>query len=251
MLFTKSGSTLTTEKKIDQILLSLTHSDHLSKNNSGYQMIEQLGPIYLRYLVDIRKKYLMNYEFNTSCLVESQIFFAHYQSLIHKLRVGLIVFISCLVENPLAVSPSRGILVIGPIGIERSYLFKYLATNSYVPFITVYLNKFLNNKLKCFLIDDIDIDDSDDIDASDAIDCDLDTELELLIMMNALTMNMMLEIDRFYITLQFELAKAMSPCIIWILNIHDLDVNEVNYLSLGLLMNYLFKDCERCSKIKI
>ena len=40
-------------------------------------------------------------------------------------------------------------------------------------------------------------------------------------MMNALTMDMMSEIDRFYITLQFELAKAMSPCIIWIPNIHD------------------------------
>ena len=40
-------STLTTEKRIDQILLSLTNSDRLSKNNSGYQMIEQPGTIYL------------------------------------------------------------------------------------------------------------------------------------------------------------------------------------------------------------
>ncbi|MBA0837942.1 hypothetical protein Goarm_010049 [Gossypium armourianum] len=47
----------------------------------------------------------------------------------------------------------------------------------------VFLNKFLDNKLKGFLIDDIDIDDSDNIDASDAIDRDLDTELELLTMM--------------------------------------------------------------------
>ncbi|MBA0705758.1 hypothetical protein Golax_017919, partial [Gossypium laxum] len=47
----------------------------------------------------------------------------------------------------LALSPSRGILVIGSIGIGRSYLFKYLATNSYIPFITVFLNKFLDNKL--------------------------------------------------------------------------------------------------------
>ncbi|KAH9705562.1 hypothetical protein KPL70_011929 [Citrus sinensis] len=66
-------------------------------------------------------------------------------------------------------------------------------------------------------------------------------------MMNALTIDMMSEIGRFYITLQFELAKAMSPCIIWIPNIHDLDVNESNYLSLGLLVNYLSRDCERCS----
>ena len=85
--------------------------------------------------------------------------------------------------------------MIGSIGTGRSYLVKYLATNSYVPFIMVFLNKFLDNKPKGFLFDDINIDDSDDIDASDDIDRDLDTELELLTMMNALTMDMMPEID--------------------------------------------------------
>nr|ATL60551.1 Ycf2 [Hymenodictyon parvifolium] len=245
-------STLTTEKGIDQILLSLTHSDHLSKNDSGYQMIEQPGAIYLRYLVDIHKKYLMNYEFNTSCLAERRIFLAHYQTITYsQTSCGANSFHFPSHGKPfslrLALSPSRGILVIGSIGSGRSYLVKYLATNSYVPFITVFLNKFLDNKPKGFLIDDINIDDSDDIDASDDIDRDLDTELELLTMMNALTMDMMPEIDRFYITLQFELAKAMSPCIIWIPNIHDLDVDESNYLSLGLLVNHLSRDCERGS----
>jgi hypothetical protein len=68
--------------------------------------------------------------------------------------------------------------VIGSIGTGRSYLVKYLATNSYIPFIIVFLNKFLDNKPKCFLIDDRDdIDDSDDIDVHDNIDHDLDTEL--------------------------------------------------------------------------
>nr|QHN59951.1 hypothetical chloroplast RF2 [Neolamarckia macrophylla]QHN59967.1 hypothetical chloroplast RF2 [Neolamarckia macrophylla] len=245
-------STLTTEEGIDQILLSLTHSDHLSKNDSGYQMIEQPGAIYLRYLVDIHKKYLMNYEFNTSCLAERRIFLAHYQTITYsQTSCGANSFHFPSHGKPfslrLALSPSRGILVIGSIGSGRSYLVKYLATNSYVPFITVFLNKFLDNKPKGFLIDDINIDDSDDIDASDDIDRDLDTELELLTMMNALTMDMMPEIDRFYITLQFELAKAMSPCIIWIPNIHDLDVDESNYLSLGLLVNHLSRDCERGS----
>ncbi|MBA0550643.1 hypothetical protein Golob_021577, partial [Gossypium lobatum] len=110
-----------------------------------------------------------------------------------------------------------------------------------------FLNKFLDNKVKGFLINDIDIDDSDDIDASDVIDHDLDADLELLTMMNALNIDMVSKIDRFYITLQFKLEKTMSHCIIWIPNIHDLDVNEVNYLSLSLLVNYLSKDCERCS----
>nr|YP_010729814.1 hypothetical chloroplast RF2 [Sassafras randaiense]WEF73435.1 hypothetical chloroplast RF2 [Sassafras randaiense]WEF73515.1 hypothetical chloroplast RF2 [Sassafras randaiense]WEF73595.1 hypothetical chloroplast RF2 [Sassafras randaiense]WEF73675.1 hypothetical chloroplast RF2 [Sassafras randaiense]WEF73835.1 hypothetical chloroplast RF2 [Sassafras randaiense] len=245
-------STLTTEKRIDQILLSLTHSDRLSKNDSGYQMIEQPGSIYLRYLVDIHKKYLMHYEFNRSCLAERRIFLAHYQTITYSQT-------SCGANSShfpshgkpfslrLALSPSRGILVIGSIGTGRSYLVKYLATNSYVPFITVFPNKFLDDKPKGYLIDDIDIDDSDDIDIDDSDDIDDDLDTELLTMTNVLTMYMTPKIDRFDTTLQLELAKAMSPCIIWIPNIHDLYVNESNYLSLGLLVNYLSRDSERCS----
>nr|ANO45209.1 hypothetical chloroplast protein RF21 [Drymophila moorei] len=248
-------STLTTEKRIDQILLSLTHSDHLSKNDSGYQMIEQPGSIYLRYLVDIHKKYLMNYEFNRSCLAERRIFLAHYQTITYsQTSCGANSFHFPSHGKPfslrLALSPSRGILVIGSIGTGRSYLVKYLATNSYVPFITVFPNKFLDDKSKDYLIDDIDLDGSDDVDIDDSDDMDDDLDTELLTMTNVLTMYMMMpKIDRFEfdITLQFELAKAMSPCIIWIPNIHDLYVNESNYLSLGLLENYLSGDCERCS----
>nr|YP_010830748.1 hypothetical protein RF2 [Potamogeton distinctus]YP_010830766.1 hypothetical protein RF2 [Potamogeton distinctus]YP_010830920.1 hypothetical protein RF2 [Potamogeton wrightii]YP_010830938.1 hypothetical protein RF2 [Potamogeton wrightii]WFF50638.1 hypothetical protein RF2 [Potamogeton distinctus]WFF50656.1 hypothetical protein RF2 [Potamogeton distinctus]WFF50896.1 hypothetical protein RF2 [Potamogeton wrightii]WFF50914.1 hypothetical protein RF2 [Potamogeton wrightii] len=240
-------SALTTEKRIEKILWSLTHSDHLSKNDSGYQMIEQPGSIYLRYLVDIHQKYLMNYEFNRSCLAERRIFLAHYQTIAYsQTSCGATSFHFPSQGKPfslrLSLSLSRGILVIGSIETGRSYLVKYLATNSYVPSITVFPNKFLDDKPKGF-IDDIDIDDSDDIDIDDSDDThindDLDTEL--------LTMYMTPKIDRFDITPQFELAKAMSPCIIWIPNIHDLYVNESNYLSLGLLVNYLSRDCERCS----
>ncbi|KAH7554429.1 hypothetical protein JRO89_XS12G0205800 [Xanthoceras sorbifolium] len=197
-------------------------------------------------------------------LNERWIFLAHYQTITYsQTSCGANCFHFPSHGKPfslrLALSPSRGILVIGSIGTGRSYLVKYLATNSYVPFIKVFLNKFLDTKPKGFLIDDIDMDASGDIDASDDInasgnidasddiDRDLDTELELLTMMNALTIDIISKIGRFYITLQFELAKAMSPCIIWIPNIHDLDVNESNYLSLGLLVNYLSRDCERCS----
>jgi hypothetical protein len=74
-------STLTTEKRMDPILWSLTHSDHLSKNDSGYQMIEQPGSIYLRY---IHQKYLMNYEFHRSCLAERRILIAHYQTITYS-----------------------------------------------------------------------------------------------------------------------------------------------------------------------
>nr|YP_009988060.1 hypothetical protein RF2 [Medicago edgeworthii]QNM38298.1 hypothetical protein RF2 [Medicago edgeworthii] len=263
-------STLTTEKRIDQILLSLTNSDRLSKNNSGYQMIEQPGTIYLRNLIDIHKKYLLNYEFNTSCLAERRIFLAHYQT----------IETPCGANFPshgkpfslrLALSPPRGILVIGSIGTGRSYLVKYLATNSYVPFITVSLNKFLDNYPKGFDINDLFDDEDDDLfddregtiysllprneDScynldrydSDYLDRNYDTHLEFLSMQDPIPEDIIPEIDRFFLTLQFELAKAMSPCIIWIPNIHDLNGNESNDLSLALLVNSLSMDSEKSS----
>ncbi|KAL2942425.1 Protein Ycf2 [Bienertia sinuspersici] len=70
-----------------------------------------------------------------------------------------------LIRKRKGPTPSRGILVLGSIGIGQTYLIKYLATKSYVPFITVFLNKFLDNNCKGSLIG-----------ASDDIDCDLDTD---------------------------------------------------------------------------
>nr|AGW04709.1 hypothetical chloroplast protein [Matelea biflora] len=256
-------STLTTEGGIDQILWSLTHSDHLSKNDSGYQMIEQPGAIYLRYLVDIHKKYLLNYEFNTSCLAERRIFLAQYQTLTYsQTSCGTNSFHLPSHGKPfslrLALPPSRGILVIGSVGSGRSYLVKYLATNSYVPFITLFMNKLSYNKPNDSLLDRLeklemeleDIDVSDDIAIAASDDCDLDRELERLTKTRRDAppdIVLLYKMPLFYLNLQFELAKAMSPCIIWIPNIHDLDVKEVNSLSLGLLVNHLSRDCERCS----
>nr|YP_010154279.1 hypothetical protein RF2 [Corydalis saxicola]YP_010154306.1 hypothetical protein RF2 [Corydalis saxicola]QQW52112.1 hypothetical protein RF2 [Corydalis saxicola]QQW52139.1 hypothetical protein RF2 [Corydalis saxicola] len=271
-------STLTTEKRMDQMLLSLTHSDGLSKNDSSYQMVEQLGSIYLRYVVDIHQKDLMNYEFNRSCLAERRIFLAHFQTITYsQTSCGATRFHFPSHGKPfslrLALSPSRGILVIGSIGTGRSYLVKSLATNSYVPFITVVPNKFLDDipyeidpydsdaadlysdysdysdSDDSYAIDesdDIDIDESDDSDSDDDLDID---DIELL---NELTTDRdRLLLDRFSIPLTFELAKAMSPCILWIPNIHDLSVRASNDLSLGLLVNSLSRDCERCSTSNI
>nr|YP_010565824.1 hypothetical protein RF2 [Medicago turbinata]UZC30456.1 hypothetical protein RF2 [Medicago turbinata] len=270
-------STLTTEKRIDQILWSLTNSDRLSKNNSGYQMIEQPGTIYLRNLIDIHKKNLLNYEFNTSCLAERRIFLAHYQTITYsETPCGTNGFHFPSHGKPfslrLAISPPKGILVIGSIGTGRSYLVKYLATNSYVPFITVSVNKFLDTSPKGFDINDLfDEDDEDyglfderegtiysllprkkesyslDRYDTDYLDRNYDSHLEFLSMDYPIPEDIIPDIDRFFLTLQFELAKAMSPCIIWIPNIHDLDGNESNDLSLGLLVNALSKDSEKSS----
>ncbi|CAN0906336.1 Protein Ycf2 [Linum grandiflorum] len=146
----------------------------------------------------------------------------------------------------LALSPSSGILLIGSLGTGRSYLVKYLAANSYLPLIRVFLNKSTVNqyKFRDLPIDEDSDEDSDD-DSDDAIDVreDID-EWETR---NSMNVYMIPELEKIYIALQFELAKAMSPCIIWIPNIHELDAKESNYLSLGLLVNHISRDCERSS----
>nr|YP_010760125.1 Ycf2 protein [Cuscuta vandevenderi]YP_010760177.1 Ycf2 protein [Cuscuta vandevenderi]WEY30050.1 Ycf2 protein [Cuscuta vandevenderi]WEY30051.1 Ycf2 protein [Cuscuta vandevenderi] len=251
---------LTTEKSV---LLSLTHSDQLSKSDAGYQILEQPGALYLRDLVDIQQKHLITYEFNTACLAERRLFLAHSQTITYSQKAHFPSHGKPF-SLRLDLSPSRGSLVIGSIGTGRSYLVKSLATNSYLPFITIFVNRFLDKNPAKFIADIDRVEKSNNIDPSydidrveksdsidDEIGRDLVTELDLLTW-NALTTDseMKAQIDRFSITLQFELARAMSPCIIWIPNIHDLDVNESNSLSLGLLVNHLSRDCERCSPRK-
>lgn len=69
--------------------------------------------------------------------------------------------------------------------------------------------------------------------------------------MSVLSMDIMPEIDQFYINFQFELARAMSPCTIQIPNTHDVDVNESYEKSVNLLASYLSRDCQRCSPSRI
>lgn len=100
-------------------------------------------------------------------------------------------------------------------------------------------------------------------DDSDDTDCDLvDTKLEQLEMdiFHFLSDVYIGEVYRqeeeladlfFDFICQFELAKVMSPCIIWIPDVQDLYVEEFYYLSLGLLVNFIngdyegSMDCER------
>nr|YP_010006737.1 Ycf2 [Passiflora cerradensis]YP_010006753.1 Ycf2 [Passiflora cerradensis]QNR05504.1 Ycf2 [Passiflora cerradensis]QNR05520.1 Ycf2 [Passiflora cerradensis] len=278
-----STLTLTREKGIDQILLSLTHSDHLSKNDSAYQMVEEPGAIYLRYLVDVHKRDLMNYKFNTSCLAERRIFLAHSQTTTYsQTSCGVNSFHFPSHGKPfslrLDLSPSSAVLLIGPKEVGRSHLVKYLATRSYVPLITIFQNKEIWSTLPFYRdldddeygdedededededldedlesgesefageVDDIEdsdyMEDSDDLNASDfarevrfVLDEEyaenLDFCLESLVLLKTL--------DQLYFRVYLEFAKAASPCIIWIPDIHGLDRNEWNYLSLSLFEN--------------
>nr|YP_009434996.1 hypothetical chloroplast RF2 [Lobelia holstii]YP_009435021.1 hypothetical chloroplast RF2 [Lobelia holstii]ATG24997.1 hypothetical chloroplast RF2 [Lobelia holstii]ATG25024.1 hypothetical chloroplast RF2 [Lobelia holstii] len=284
-------STLTPEKRIDQILWSLlTPSDLLSKKDFDSQTFEQPGEIYLRNVVDLHKKDLINYEFNTSSLAERRIFLAYYQTITYsQTPPGANSLHVPSHGKPfslrLNLSPSRGILVIGEIGVGRSYLVKYLAKNSYLPFITIFLDKFRDTVYRLEdedLIDDDEIDSDDeveffidardeietvsedihlfdgmdiDLDARAKIEHDMDAHDEINVELNQLTrmdeltveMDTVWRVAHVYMSLQIELTKAMSPCIIWIPNIHELPFRESGSLSAGLLVNLFSWDCERSS----
>jgi hypothetical protein len=98
--------------------------------------------------------------------------------------------------------------------------------------------------------DSVDIEDSDGFVEDDDIG---DRELELLTIINESAVGSFLPwaIDLLSLILQLELTRAMSPCIIWIPNIHNLTRRESMVLSLGLFVNDLSRDWERCSTQKI
>nr|YP_009366299.1 Ycf2 [Aloysia citrodora]YP_009366318.1 Ycf2 [Aloysia citrodora]ARJ61842.1 Ycf2 [Aloysia citrodora]ARJ61843.1 Ycf2 [Aloysia citrodora]UVF35516.1 Ycf2 protein [Aloysia citrodora]UVF35536.1 Ycf2 protein [Aloysia citrodora]UVF36543.1 Ycf2 protein [Aloysia citrodora] len=268
------------QKRIDQILWNLTHSNPLSKDYLDNE--ETPGEIYLRSLVDLQNKSLLNYEFNTSCLAERRVFLAHYQTITSSQRISPLDSPSSeeiAFSLRLTLAPSRGILVIGTRRTGRDYLVKYLATNSCVPFITVLLHKHMDFKpfdQKPFDIDD----DSDDeeplwssildlfepsesqmlntgVDLDSDPDPEPEPELEPSKMdaeiLHLMDMDMEMEMpDRdILITLQLHLAKVVSPCIIWIPNIHHMDIKWWDSTSLGILLNYLSEGCSTSNTIVI
>ncbi|KAJ8429316.1 hypothetical protein Cgig2_025072 [Carnegiea gigantea] len=205
----------------------------------------------------------MNYEFNISCLAERRVVIAHYQTITYsQTSCGANSFYFPSHEKSFSLrsdlSPSRGILVMGSIGIRRSCLVKYLVTNSYVPFITVFLRKFLGEKkTKIFFEYDSD-DEMDDVEngprtseGDDELD-DIVTIMDLrYLAMDRDVDHILFEMgkrkDPFYNLFQFKLVKIMSHCIIWIPNIYNLHMNKSNDLSRNLLMKYISINCERLS----
>ncbi|CAN0898390.1 Protein Ycf2 [Linum grandiflorum] len=227
----------------------LVTSRACSELQTGFEKIQSLMiPSYmieLQKLLDryppsernsLKNLFLVALEQLGDFLEERRIFLAHYQTITYSET-------SCGADSfhfrkpfslRLALSPSSGILLIGSLGTGRS-LVKYLAANSYLPLIRVFLNKSTVNQYK---FRDLPIDEDSDDDSDD------DSEWETR---NSMNVYMIPELEKIYIALQFEFAKAMSPCIIWIPNIHELDAKESNYLSLGLLVNHISRDCERSS----
>nr|YP_009054005.1 Ycf2 protein [Hanabusaya asiatica]AHY94462.1 Ycf2 protein [Hanabusaya asiatica] len=292
--------------RISEILWSLTSIEEPLRNNEVLpQMVDQPGEVYLRKVIDFHKKYLLNYEFNTSSLAEKRIFLALYHTMTYsQTSSGVDPFPVLSRPKPfslrLNLAPSKSILLIGSIGLGRSYLVNYLAKDSYLPFITILLHKY--GQMPSYFDDEwldsdeyfdeyfeddgigiledlkIFVDTRDDLEmlSEDIQTLDHDTDESLFwshFMLSVLSLTPLdyhfdAEADSleqvsltdqsedmetvpyapvFYSCLQMELAKAMSPCLIWIPNIHEVTFEDSDFFTLGLLAYLLSWDCERSS----
>nr|YP_010471525.1 hypothetical protein RF2 [Gastrodia flexistyla]UVG40864.1 hypothetical protein RF2 [Gastrodia flexistyla] len=237
--------TLKKEKYILNLLSGLDH-EFISKNRLSFKINDQPGFISLHYLLDIHQIDINTYIFifKKSILLEKHILLSHF----HKITYSQIFCVfNRYNEKPFSLRLSlsyKGVLVIGSIGTGLSYFIQYLTKIPLVPLITIFISKFWGYKQKTTKLF---------YHFDNHVNSAKDTDDIYIKNINMLTMSTASNLDQLGLILQFELAKEISPCIIWIPNIHYLQMSELNYfyIGVGILDNYLFGDIERSSLGKI
>nr|YP_009531770.1 cell division protein [Leiosporoceros dussii]AXZ70883.1 cell division protein [Leiosporoceros dussii] len=186
-----------TEESISKYGLEFKFNHKLVNSDFGYEFSQKPGFSYLKYLAETYQKDLVNYSSYSFHLAEKWILLAFWKRMISSRKLWQTKnlnhnFSRIPVPFQLELFPSKGILLVGPMEIGRSYLIKNLAADSYVPLIQISISKLLYNKP------------------------DVITESWINILMESLRR----------LTLILELTKKMSPCIMWIQDIHELNVNR-------------------------
>nr|YP_009646029.1 Ycf2 [Ulota bruchii]QBX99105.1 Ycf2 [Ulota bruchii] len=189
---------LITDKSIEQYRSKFTSNTSFKSFQFGNSIVKQYKfTNYLENLTENYQKSLVNYPFHQFYLAENLVFLSYWQKSISlNIPWQISTLKSTLYKKPvpleLRLFSSKGILLIGSLETGRSYLVKNLAANSFVPLIKISISKLLYNKP------------------------DILTESWMNILMESLRR----------LNLILELAKKLSPCIIWMQNIHELNVNR-------------------------
>nr|YP_009109446.1 hypothetical protein SunCp021 [Sanionia uncinata]AIW52134.1 hypothetical protein SunCp021 [Sanionia uncinata] len=189
---------LITDKSIEQYRSRFTSNNSSISFQIGNSIVKQHKfKNYLENLTEIYQKNLVNYPFYQFYLAENLIFLSWWQkSTSLDIPWQSNTLKSTLYKKPIPLElrlfSSKGILLVGSSESGRSYLVKNIAANSFVPLIKISINKLLYNKP------------------------DIITESWMNILMESLRR----------LNLILELAKKLSPCIVWMQNIHELNVNR-------------------------
>nr|YP_009682215.1 Ycf2 [Fissidens nobilis]QDQ38638.1 Ycf2 [Fissidens nobilis] len=189
---------LITDKSISEYRLNLTSNTNFISFQFGNQIVKQHKlKNYLENLTENYQKNLINYPFHKFYLAENLVFLSFWKKTTSlyipgQFDISKSGFYKKPVPLELRFFSSKGILLIGSLETGRSYLVKNIAANSFVPLIKISINKLLYNKP------------------------DILTESWMNILMESLRR----------LNLILELAEKLSPCIIWMQNIHELNVNR-------------------------
>ena len=208
---------LITDKSIDQYKSNLTSNIHFKNSQFGEQIIKQQKfKNYLENLTENYQKNLIYYPFDKFYLAENLVFLSFWQKTTSLyIPSQFYTLKSTCSKKPvpleLRLFSSKGLLLIGSLETGRSYLVKTIATNSFVPLIKISITKLLYNKP------------------------DIITESWINILMESLRR----------LNLILELSEKLSPCIIWMQNIHELNVNRLTQnvesdptFLLGIFLKY-------------
>nr|BBF90985.1 hypothetical protein [Lepidothamnus intermedius] len=212
---------------------------------AGY-LNDQPGLIYLRYLAEAYQEGIMNYtnKFDPLGLAERSVFLAFCNKITSSQKYRWDSLDSSRLKPfslNLGLSSSyfsKRIFLIGPMETGRSFLVKSLAADSYVPLIRISLRYFLPQQNDCeFEFREREEDPM--LYVHSIFDNTIENKLErkdthISIFRRHLELK---RIQQFILAL--ELAKAMSPCVIWIPNIHELHFESV---FLCTLVERLFKE---------
>nr|YP_009694131.1 hypothetical chloroplast RF2 [Christensenia aesculifolia]QEI60306.1 hypothetical chloroplast RF2 [Christensenia aesculifolia] len=169
------------------------------KSNSNF-LIKEPGLNYLRFLVETCQKDLLKYRICNFESTEKWVLSALQQKILFPQKIWRdnslnISSYQTPTSFQLGLFPSKGILLIGPTETGRSYLIKNLAADSYLPLIRIPVNKLLYNKPDF-----------------------KNTPATILSKQSLLRLSLI-----------SELAEKMSPCIIWIQDIHELNINRFGH----------------------
>nr|UFK63109.1 hypothetical chloroplast RF21 [Osmunda mildei] len=193
---------LITNKIISQYGLSLKSSFSSLSNRIDYGPSGEQGFNSLLYSIGILQKDLSKYEIRRSDPAEKWVLFAFQQNILSStiIRQKSISNIpSRDIPIPLhsVLLPSKGILLVGPIETGRSYVIKNIAADSYLPLVRIPIKRLLYNKAYF-----------------------KNVRGTFISKQSVRRLNII-----------FALAREMSPCIIWIQDIHELNVHRFYHRS--------------------
>nr|YP_010716099.1 Ycf2 [Crepidomanes latealatum]WDE75834.1 Ycf2 [Crepidomanes latealatum] len=172
---------------------SINDLDLLRKSNNNSFLQE--GFHLLSYLPQFCQKDLLNYRTRKINITEKWVLSALAKSIlfpgvVRPKGISNISYNTIPIPFLSGLLPMKGILLVGPIEAGRSLIIRNIASNSSLPLIKISLRKFLYNR--SFLIN---------------------IRGRFISKQSVHRLNLI-----------FEIAKELSPCIIWIQDIHELNV---------------------------